>query len=112
MVQCEGQARLLIESQGADTYMDSVYVFHSHDWTTAFQRALELGKRQEEQYLNADNRRVRWRLQQIVTLDWLSTTSLDGAEVYSEPVTVEPNNSIPFDALFEPEKSQPTRTGV
>lgn len=102
----------LIESQRADTYMDSVYVFRSQDWATAFQRAIELGKQQEKEYLNADNRQVRWRLKEIISLDWLFAQSLDGAEVYSESVAVGAGDSIPFDAAFEPEKSTPTQTGI
>src|SRR5690242_2065383 len=102
----------LIESQGADLYMDSVYVFRSQDWATAFQRAIELGKQQEKEYLNADNCQVRWRLKEIISLDWLFAQSLDGAEVYSESVAVGAGDSIRFDTAFEPEKSTPIQTGI
>jgi len=100
----------LVEPEGAQRYMDSVYVFKADDFETAFQRAVDLGKEQEEEYLNAENQIVRWRLKEVISLDVINHTSLDGAEVYSEPVELEVGARLPFDADFQPEKSLPTQT--
>ena len=100
----------LIESIGAHRYMDSVYLFQSADFEAAFTRALELGRSQEKSYLNADNQQVVWKLKEVVSLDNIAAKSLDGAEVYSEPVDLGDDESIPFYSEFHPEKSQPTQT--
>lgn len=110
---------VLVEPKGADGYMDSVYIFRQGDvedwtvlWSRAFQRALELGRQQEQEYLNPDSQRVRWRLKEIISLDIVRAESLDGAEVYSEPADLASGDSIPFDAVFAPERSVPTQTGI
>lgn len=71
---------------------------------------MELGKSQERSYLNADNQQVVWKLKEIISLDSIVAKSLDGAEVYSEPVDPGNDESIPFFSEFHPEKSQPTQT--
>ena len=100
----------LIEPTGAVRYLDSVYVFRSVDFQTAFQRALELGKSQEKAYLNVDKKKVVWKLAEIVSLDMIAAESLDGAEVYSEPVDLAPGESLPLHAALHPEHSEPTQT--
>ena len=100
----------LIEPTGAGRYMDSVYVFRSADFQTAFQRALDLGKSQERAYLNADKQRVKWKLAEIVSLDIIAAESLDGVEVYSEPVDLAPGDAFPIDVELHPERSEPTQT--
>ena len=42
----------LIETTGADVFNDSVHVFRAKDWDDAFQRAIQLGRQMEEEYLN------------------------------------------------------------
>jgi hypothetical protein len=105
------RARLvvLLEKEGASRYADSVFLFRAADFGDAFQRALALGRAQEQEYLNGEGEKVRWRLKEIVSLDVIRG-ALDGAEVYSEPVALEPGEGYPFDVRFEPEKSQPTQT--
>lgn len=100
----------LIEPTGADIYMDSVYVFRSVDFEKAFRRALELGKQQEQSYLNGDGNKVVWKLKEIISLDIINSESLDGIEVYSEPVQLPPDEQFPYDSEFFPEESQPTQT--
>ena len=100
----------LIEPTGAVRHMDSVYVFRSVDFQTAFKRALDLGKSQERAYLNADNKRVEWKLAEIVSLDIIAAESLDGVEVYSEPVDLAPRDALPIDVELHPERSEPTQT--
>jgi hypothetical protein len=101
---------VLIEGQGAVDYSDSVYLFRSTDFESAFYRALAIGRTCEREYLNADKKRVRSRLKEIISLDIVTADDLDGAEVYSEPVALEEGAQIPFDATFNPERSRPTQT--
>jgi len=100
----------LIEPTGAVRHMDSVYVFRSADFQTAFKRALDLGKSQERSYLNADKKKVEWKLAEIVSLDIIAAESLDGAEVYSEPDDLAPGDTFPIDVELHPERSEPTQT--
>ena len=99
---------VLIEPKGLDGYMDSIFTFQSADFATAFQRALAIGHEHEEEYLNGEGKRVRWRLANIISLDILPE-ALDGAEVYSEPVSAN-GEKISFDHQFRPEESTPTQT--
>ena len=100
----------LIEPTGAMRYMDSIYVFRSVDFQTAFKRALELGKSQERSYLNADQKKVMWKLAEIISLDMIASESLDGVEVYSEPVDLSPGETFSVDVELHPERSEPTQT--
>ena len=100
----------LIEPIGAVRYMDSVYVFRSADFQTAFTRALALGKSQEKTYGNVDQQKVVWKLAEVVSLDMITAASLNGAEVYSEPVDLAPEDALPMDAVLHPEHSEPTQT--
>jgi len=90
--------------------MDSIYVFRSADFQTAFKRALDLGKSQERSYLNTDQKRVMWKLAEIVSLDMIAAESLDGVEVYSEPVELALGEAFLLDVEWHPERSQPTQT--
>jgi hypothetical protein len=100
----------LIEPEGAQRYMDSVYIFRARDFDDAFEAALRIGRGEEEEYLNSDQHRVRWRLKEIISLDQIADGSLDGVEVYSEPVDLEPSDGFPFETVFSPESSTPTQT--
>jgi len=99
---------ILIEPTGLHRYSDSVFVFKSTDFEAAFRRALQIGREQEEEYLNSDGNRVRWKLASVISLDGLQEL-IDGAEVYSEPVPAN-GAEIPFDHQFRPEESTPTQT--
>ncbi|MCP4681494.1 MAG: DUF4288 domain-containing protein [Desulfobacterales bacterium] len=90
--------------------MDSVYVFLEGDFDGAMRRAIHLGRSEEEECMNKYGERVRWRLKEVISLEIIRSESLDGAEVYSEPVDLEPGEIIPFDQTFNPEDSDPTQT--
>jgi hypothetical protein len=90
--------------------MDSIFVFRAIDFQDAFHRAIQLGRESENEYLNHLGGRVRWRLKEIISLDVIRKESLDGAEVYSESVNVPEDEDIPFEAVFDPEQSEPTQT--
>jgi len=88
---------------------DSVHVFQAQDFDEAFARALEIGRRRQEEYRNANGQLVRWRLTEILSLDSVQD-SIDGAEVHSEFEEYEPPRNIDFDATFHPEDAKPDQT--
>ena len=102
---------ILVEGHQESSLLNEiVHVFQAEDWKPAFERAVELGKAHETEYVNGDGERVRWRLDRVLTLDLLSGEQLDGAEVYSALSDIEPG--IAFDTLFRPESHQPGQTGI
>ncbi len=101
---------ILIEGAGASRYADSVIMLRAGGWAQARQRALRLGYEQETTYLNAEGERVAWRLVEILSLDRIEADDLDGVEVHSQFVPLEPGRTIPFHAEFKPEESKPTQT--
>jgi hypothetical protein len=100
----------LVEKTGGIRYMDSVHVFRATDFESARYAALRLGRAHEEEFRNSDGELVRWRLKELVSLDFLGADVVDGAEVYSEPVPLEAGLVIAFETDFEPERSNPTQT--
>ena len=101
---------VLIEGAHAMRYSDSVFVFRAADFDDAFRRALALGRKQEQEYVGGEGKRVRRRLKEVVSLDIISADDLDGAEVYSEPVDLATGEASDFDQVFTPESSKPTQT--
>ena len=101
---------VLAEGGGAVRYADSVYLFRAADYDAALQRALVLGRGQEQEYVGGEGKRIRWRLKEIVSLDAIDAADLDGVELYAEPVALTAGESYGFDAAFTPETSQPTQT--
>lgn len=100
---------IIIETQGLVRYSDSVYIFRATDFETAFQRALETGQENRREYMNADGQQVVWKLAEVLALDIIRAESLDGAEVYSEPVPgAEPSWTI--EQTLHPERSKPSQT--
>jgi len=51
-----------------------------------------------------------WKLAEIVSLDMIAAESLDGVEVYSEPVELALGEAFLLDVEWHPERSQPTQT--
>lgn len=100
----------LVEDEGAVQYQDTVLLFRAVSFREAFARALQLGREREEAYLNANRQQVIWRLKEILTLDFVSDTDLDGVEVCSDPTELEEDESYPFTAVFDPESSETTQT--
>ena len=99
----------IVKPKGLQRFMDSIYVFRSTDFDNAFRKAIDIGRSQEKTYLNDAQELVEWRLKEIISLDLIRTESIDGAEVYSEPV--EPTASdLAFNNAFHPEDSNPTQT--
>ena len=100
----------LIEGTGASDYMDSVVTFRANGFDDALHRAIELGRREEKEYLNVEKKRVVWRLKEITSLDKIPGETLDGAEVHCEISEIPETDVVPFDSKFFPERSQPDQT--
>jgi hypothetical protein len=100
---------VLIEGEGASRHVDSIRVFRSADFDTAFQRALDLGRAAEDEYMGGEGKRVRRRFTEVLTLDGIDAEDLDGAAVYEETVTPA-SGPIAFDTRFAPEQSKPRQT--
>lgn len=101
---------VLVESTGLLHYVDSVWLLKALDFGNAFQRALEVGLKNEKAYTNGDGKEVRWKLASIISLDWIGEEFVDGQEVYSEPVIGQEDRAVPFEYEFHPETSNPTQT--
>ncbi|MBI4853964.1 MAG: DUF4288 domain-containing protein [Acidobacteria bacterium] len=90
-------------------YDESVIVFKAHDFSHAFERALELGKKREKIYKNSKEQNVRWALVQIVNLDIVGR-KIDGMEVSSKLYHCVSAEPISADQLFYPELSVPNQS--
>jgi hypothetical protein len=101
----------LIVPKGLHSYMDSIFIFRCAGFEEAFLRALEIGKSRESRYMNSDQQLVEWKLKEIISLDIISSESLEsGTEVYSEPVEPLPSEQTLSYGEFHPENSKPTQT--
>lgn len=106
------KARLvsIVEGGGAKMYLDTLWVFTASDWDAALQRAVALGRVREEEYRNAEGRRVHWALKEILSLDRISGEKLDGAEVHSSLMDVPAEEQTILASEFQPESSAPVQT--
>jgi len=100
----------LVEGEGCVMANDSVHIFRATDFDDAFERALEVGRAQEEEYRNGAGQLVRWRLEELLSLDMIRAESLDGAEVHSRLEEIDPPREVDMDEVFTPECSQPHQT--
>ena len=103
---------VLLESTGSEDASNSVFLLRSDSFEAAFARALAIGRAAEHEYLGGTGEWVRWRFKEIVTLDVLQATELDGIEVYSEFTPLGDDERYSFDYVFQPELSKPGQTGV
>jgi hypothetical protein len=88
----------------------SLVLLRAEDWEPARAKALELGRGQERQYVNALGEPVRWRLEALETLDWLGVDLPDGREVYAEPLDPPGGPEPPSEP--DPTATRPEQTGV
>jgi hypothetical protein len=100
-----------VDGVGPTTYTRSVFVFKAGDWDEARRQAIELGRRAEASYDNADGQHVSRQLLYVETLDMLGDEIQDGREVYSEPVEVTGDLETALPTI-RPEQSRPTQSGV
>jgi uncharacterized protein DUF4288 len=101
---------VVIEGETPIMYMDSLLLFRAANWDDAFQRALNLGRSRERQYLNGKNQSVAWKLSRIISLDELGSELIDGIEVYSGPADPTGDEHPSHSPTFAPERSTPTQT--
>jgi hypothetical protein len=101
---------VMVEPVGGDLLNDCIYIFNSTDFSSAFQKAIDIGRLSEQEYLNVDGQRVLWVLKEVISLDIIRKGDLDGAEIYSEPIHLDGNSRIPFGKKFDPENSEPIQT--
>jgi hypothetical protein len=101
---------VVVEGETRATVNDGVFVLRAEDWDDAFQKALVLGRGQEQQYLNVYGKRVRWRFAEVLQLHGGvdPERDLDGQEVMTEMF---PDHiDMAFDAELHPESSDPEGT--
>ncbi|MEP6695313.1 MAG: DUF4288 domain-containing protein [Pseudonocardiales bacterium] len=103
---------ILVQGAGGDQMSRSVILFRAEDFPAAKARAVEIGLSMERTYTSNTDEEVRWRLVNIETLDMLDDEISDGREVYSEPVSLAPGTTIPFDMEFQPASRAPGQSGV
>lgn len=110
MAWCGVKLRLivLVEGEGAVDVNDGVFVVRADDVEDAFRVALELGASQEQEYLNGDGNRVRWRFAEVLRIHWMGD-SLEGCEVMYD-LGIAPPPKLAFEAIFSPADSKPEST--
>ncbi|GAB3849204.1 hypothetical protein ACFPIJ_36600 [Dactylosporangium cerinum] len=84
----------------------SVYTFKAVDHTSAFDRALQIGRGAERSFVNALGIRIRIALVDIETLNMLGD-ELDGVEVFYWPGQEHDTSPYAWDHTFTPEQSTP-----
>lgn len=100
----------IVEERPPALVMDTVHVFRAPGWDAALDRALQLGRGHEQEYLNGEQQVVRWRLAEVSTLDLITADALDGAEVHSAFGDVPDPAPAGLLPPFRPERSQPAQT--
>jgi hypothetical protein len=102
---------VLVEGQRHKTNLwdESIVAFRARDYGHAFQRALEIGRSHETEYLNMQGRKVRWALVKVETLDHVGRR-VDGQEVASRLDRRRSKEVIPFNRRFRPEAEEPSQS--
>ena len=86
-------------------YDETVVVFRAADHTHAFERALEIGRSHETNYVNDKGQQVRWAFVEIITIDWIGR-KVDGMEVSSSLHYRTSKRPIAPNQVFHPETTQ------
>jgi hypothetical protein len=84
-------------------WKESAYIFLSEDHETAFQQALEVGRR-GEQFTREGRRLINTRLAEIVTLDRLGPIQ---SEFLVDAGSQKATEYLPFEHVFNPESAIP-----
>lgn len=89
--------------QGLRTWNDAVHIFLAEDEQTAFQHALEIGRRGED--IHTEGRReVETRLAEVVRLDCLGS---DKTQFEVRLGSSKARVRLPFEHIFKPEEQMP-----
>jgi hypothetical protein len=89
--------------RGLLRWQESAYIFLSDDHETAFQQALDVGRRGESRY-KAGRRLIETRLAEIVTLDRLGPSP---SEFLIDAGSQKATEHLPFEHVFNPESAIP-----
>lgn len=84
-------------------WKESAYLFQSADHDTAFQQALQMGRR-HEQFTKEGRRLISTRLAEIVSLDRLG---LSPSELLFDACCAKAREHLPFEHEFRPEDKVP-----
>jgi hypothetical protein len=84
-------------------WKESAYLFQSKDHDTAFQQALEMGRR-HEQFTRKGRRLISTKLAEIVSLDLLGPSP---SEHLFEACYEKATEHLPFEHVFKPEDTVP-----
>ena len=98
-----GWALMVEGKEGLRGWKESVYLFLSEDDGTAFRRALEIGRYQEDAHQEG-RRWVETRLVAVVTLDHMGNNP---TEFQVNLGTRKPGEHLPFEHVFDPEGATP-----
>lgn len=103
----------ILDSVGAITREESVYVFKATDRAAAVHRFLKLAREQDQEYQNVDGERVRWAVTSLETVDELEEGRLGDREVFSKMTDIKPPDaSVSIDSVFTPDVPEPGYSGV
>lgn len=89
--------------RGLLRWQESAYIFLSDDHETAFQQALEVGRRGEHRHKEG-RRLIETRLAEIVTLDILGANP---SELLIDAGFRKATEHVPFEHVFNPESAMP-----
>lgn len=113
---CYFSARLLIvclvddgKSRKKNTCDYPFFLIQAKDHEEAFQRALELGKKQETRYENDKGQAVRWAFVRVEEVKALPQC-LNGVEVGSLLDVLVTEKRMPFKQSFSPKNHRPLLT--
>lgn len=94
---------VMVEGKGLQHWEEAVYLLRSENRDCAWQRVLELGRREE--YVYQDGRKwVETRLAEVVALNELG---LDRTEIKIALGSKEAKESLPFEHNFNPAEAPP-----
>jgi hypothetical protein len=88
---------------------DSVFLVKAEDTGDAFRKFLNLGQKNEESFHNHLGQQIEKRFAAITTLDIISETDLDGAEIKSTPID-ESDPDLTIGSHLDPSASTPGQT--
>ena len=89
--------------EGLRCWEQSIYMFLSADHTTAFQHALQIGRREESSHTEG-RRWVEKRFAEVMQLDGCG---IDLKEINVHWGAQKPEKPLPFDHVFKPEETTP-----
>lgn len=98
---------VLAEREGLRHWRESSVLLRGGDEREAFEKALKVGRNQENM-IDEGDQSVVTRLAEVVTMDWLGTELPDTLEVGWQDLAAE--ERLPVDHQFEPERRWPPPT--